>query len=528
MMNSFKFIPLLVFTLFSFNSIPYAQVFVESEKPEAVANQLFGWAIDSEWDVAIVTAPQKDIGDRQSVGSAYIYRLNDERWEIEQEISPENLPASSSFGISAAIMYETAFIGSLGHPEAGLFSESVFVYEQSDTSWVQTQILRPSDLKIGSRFGYSISALEYGGLLAIGAYNADGNESKTGAVYLFENIDGDWIQSAKLVAEDGQSNDFFGYSVSINGNNRISIGAYNATGASERSGAVYIFEKNGEDEWIQTDKIYDPSGASSDLFGYSLTSIVGVSIPVKAVSVSSEDAIYIGSPGSNNEENKQTGSVYIYGYDGENWQLRDQLFEPNSGHNDHFGISLAYNTYNGLFVGANRNGNNNEGSIYKYLHSPWIDNAPPELVPFSSTGSFMEDGFYASKISTDTKPNVIIASPNADVEGIENSGSVEFYTSLISSNEEEVDYITEYKLEQNYPNPFNPTTTINYQVKEAGHVKLTVFNLLGQQVQVLVNEQKVNGAYTANFNASALSSGFYFYRLEVNDFSSTKKMMLIK
>ncbi|MCG8372797.1 MAG: T9SS type A sorting domain-containing protein, partial [Balneolales bacterium] len=79
-----------------------------------------------------------------------------------------------------------------------------------------------------------------------------------------------------------------------------------------------------------------------------------------------------------------------------------------------------------------------------------------------------------------------------------------------------------------YPNPFNPSTTITYQVKDPGMVTLTVYNLLGQAVQVLVNEHQTVGSYSALFDASSLASGFYFYRLEVNDFVNTKKMMLIK
>lgn len=87
---------------------------------------------------------------------------------------------------------------------------------------------------------------------------------------------------------------------------------------------------------------------------------------------------------------------------------------------------------------------------------------------------------------------------------------------------------SEFGLSQNYPNPFNPTTTIEYQVKEPGNVKLTVFNLLGQEVQVLVNKRYSVGTYAVDFDASELTSGIYFYRLEVNDFTSTKRMMLIK
>jgi len=85
-----------------------------------------------------------------------------------------------------------------------------------------------------------------------------------------------------------------------------------------------------------------------------------------------------------------------------------------------------------------------------------------------------------------------------------------------------------YKLEQNYPNPFNPSTRIIYQVAAATNVKLEVFDMLGRKVATLVNERKDAGEYSVNFNASGLSSGVYFYRLQTDKFTQTKKMILMK
>jgi hypothetical protein len=88
--------------------------------------------------------------------------------------------------------------------------------------------------------------------------------------------------------------------------------------------------------------------------------------------------------------------------------------------------------------------------------------------------------------------------------------------------------VSEYKLYQNYPNPFNPITTITYNVKEQGLVSLRVYNLLGEEVAILVNEEKNSGSYKINFNAFGLSSGIYFYKLQVNNFIDTKKFILLK
>ena len=85
-----------------------------------------------------------------------------------------------------------------------------------------------------------------------------------------------------------------------------------------------------------------------------------------------------------------------------------------------------------------------------------------------------------------------------------------------------------FKLFQNYPNPFNPTTKINYQVPQTAFVTLKVYDLLGREVATLVNEEKSAGSYEVEFDGSNLSSGIYFYKLQTENYSSVKKMILLK
>jgi hypothetical protein len=112
-----------------------------------------------------------------------------------------------------------------------------------------------------------------------------------------------------------------------------------------------------------------------------------------------------------------------------------------------------------------------------------------------------------------TKPDTgyyeLVYDPNVSVETIENK-------------------IVDYELKQNYPNPFNPITVIDYSIKEEGNVELVIYDVLGKVVEKLVDKRKTAGNYSAQFDASNLSSGIYFYSLRVNDFVATKKMLLIK
>jgi len=86
----------------------------------------------------------------------------------------------------------------------------------------------------------------------------------------------------------------------------------------------------------------------------------------------------------------------------------------------------------------------------------------------------------------------------------------------------------EFKLSQNYPNPFNPSTKIRYSVPEMGFVTLKVYDVVGSEVATLVNEEKPAGSYEIDFDSSDLTSGIYFYRLQANDFTQIRKMILLK
>jgi Secretion system C-terminal sorting domain len=87
---------------------------------------------------------------------------------------------------------------------------------------------------------------------------------------------------------------------------------------------------------------------------------------------------------------------------------------------------------------------------------------------------------------------------------------------------------TTYELSQNFPNPFNPSTTINYQLPQTGHVTLKIYDILGKEIATVINEQKNPGKYAVHFDASRLASGVYIYQIRVNDYLSSKKMMLLK
>lgn len=141
-----------------------------------------------------------------------------------------------------------------------------------------------------------------------------------------------------------------------------------------------------------------------------------------------------------------------------------------------------------------------------------FDNPNPSGAPMVSPCdvAFSNDGNTAYVIDTYGKCayKFIFADPN----GVDDNDALNY----------------SFELGQNFPNPFNPTTTISYQMPEAGFVSLKVYDMLGREVSTLVNEYKTQGSYSINFNASSLTSGVYVYQLKANGFTASKKMSLLK
>jgi hypothetical protein len=86
----------------------------------------------------------------------------------------------------------------------------------------------------------------------------------------------------------------------------------------------------------------------------------------------------------------------------------------------------------------------------------------------------------------------------------------------------------EYQLSQNYPNPFNPSTTIEYYLPEQSNVKIIIYDVLGNQLEVLFSGENSAGTHSLNWNADSYASGIYFYRMQAENFTQVKKMLLMK
>lgn len=194
---------------------------------------------------------------------------------------------------------------------------------------------------------------------------------------------------------------------------------------------------------------------------------------------------------------------------------------------------LTGEPYNGSLVtyqNLNVDVANADGSV-NYGESYVTDGSTHSRIIWSDGNTtFCNDGTRATNVSTGDKFTAVTG-----LLGYTHG----YYKLCPRKNDDVVGYLsdikldnklnaTEYALRQNYPNPFNPATTINYSIPKTGMVTLKVYDVLGREIQTLVNQVQNNGNYKVTFNAASLPSGIYFYSLLSDNFSQVKKMILIK
>jgi len=162
------------------------------------------------------------------------------------------------------------------------------------------------------------------------------------------------------------------------------------------------------------------------------------------------------------------------------------------------------------------------------MHSKYIliDSDLPSSNPIVETGSYN----FSTAASTGNDENFLLIYDSliANIYLQDFAKRYSLAGGTISVEKISTEIPADFVLSQNYPNPFNPKTVINYEIPNANIVKLTVYNTLGKQVTELVNERQSAGTYKVSFDAGNLTSGVYFYKLEVGNFVETKRMILVK
>ncbi|MEM1221841.1 MAG: FG-GAP repeat protein [Verrucomicrobiota bacterium] len=293
---------------------------------DGAAEDRFGYSVSIDGDTALIgVAGDNDMGTGS--GSAYVFVRSGTTWTQESKLTSDDSAAGDRFGASVSISGNTALIGADLDDDIVDASGSAYVFVRTGTVWTQEQKLTADDdAASGDFFGFSVSVSADTAL--IGAPEDDDDGSRSGSVYVFLRSGTSWSEQQKLTAGDADNGDFFGESVSIDGDIAL-IGApgnNNDDDDEERDfGSAYIFVRNGT-SWTQEQRILADNGESSDNFG-------------RSVSLSGNTAL-IGATGGNGLSDG-TGSAYVFVRDGTNWNLLQELIASDGARGDGFGRSVS-------------------------------------------------------------------------------------------------------------------------------------------------------------------------------------------
>ena len=230
---------------------------------DGATGDLFGGAVSLSGDTALIGAWGNDENGDNS-GSAYVFTRIGTTWTQQAKLLAFDGAKGDCFGDSVSLDRDTALIGASNNDDYGDASGSAYVFVRNGTTWTQQAKLLASDGTAWYYFGYSVSL--DGNTALIGAR---GDDYTMGSAYVFTDTGTNWTQQAKLVASSNRNDDFFGFSVSLDGDTAL-IGAIYDDDNGPDSGSAYVFIRTGT-TWTQQAKLLDLDGAAWDKFGWSVS-----------------------------------------------------------------------------------------------------------------------------------------------------------------------------------------------------------------------------------------------------------------
>jgi len=308
--------------------------------------------VDIRGDLIIVGAQYDDTAAGYNAGSAYIFQNIAGTWTEVAHLTASDGAASDYFGVSVAIEGDTAVAGAYGHDTAaGTNSGAAYVFHRSGGVWTQQAELTPLGAQANDWFGYSVDL--DGGRVLVGAYLDDTPAgANAGSAYVFDWTGAAWAQTAQLTASDASAHDAFGINVALSGNNAI-IGAYqDSTATWWNTGSAYIFNYSGG-TWSQTAHLVASDGMPYDQFG-------------DRVAIYGDDAI-VGAL-YNDRVGDNAGAAYIFHNGASGWVQTSHPMADDAQANDQFGYAVAMGDGVAL-VGAmldDTSAGTDAGSVYAF------------------------------------------------------------------------------------------------------------------------------------------------------------------
>jgi len=340
---------------------------IEEQKLLASDGEDWDWfahSVSISGDYALVGADRDE-----DMGSAYVFKYDGVSWIEEQKLIASDGEVDDVFGWSVSLDGDYAIIGAPGNDVGG----SAYVFKYNGTSWIEEQKLIASDSELLDHFARSVSINNNKALIG-----ARGNDENKGSAYVFKYNGTSWIEEQKLIASDGEEGDFFGWSVSIDGDNAL-IGAPKDDDTHIDSGAAYVFKYNGTC-WNQEQKLTASDSEEIDNFGLS-------------VSINNNKAL-IGAP-FDDDNGIESGSAYVFKYDGASWNEEQKLTALYGSDYDWFGLSVSiYNEKALIGVPCDNDNGFEAGSAYVFNYNGASWNEEQKLTasdgtPYDNFGWFV-------------------------------------------------------------------------------------------------------------------------------------------
>ncbi|ETW93398.1 MAG: hypothetical protein ETSY1_39425 [Candidatus Entotheonella factor] len=311
----------------------------------AAAGDLFGERVSLSGDRIAV-------GARSAAnGTAYVFeRQGDGTWQEAAILTASDGGIGGDFGVSVSLSNDRLVVGNSLDDDSGEDSGAAHVFErQGDGTWQEVAKLTASNAAAFDNFGLDVSLSS--DRLVVGTFRGDGNVVDSGAAYVFERQgDGTWQEVAILAASDAVALDFVGSRVSLSGD-RIVAGARGNDDNGPRSGAAYIFDRQGDGTWQEAAKLTASDAAAFDSFG-------------NAVSLSG-DRLIVGAVGV--VVSVSPGAAYVFERQGDGtWQEAAKLTASDAAPEDNFGRSVSLSG-NRIAIGANLDDDNGSASGSAYV-----------------------------------------------------------------------------------------------------------------------------------------------------------------
>ncbi|MBS1811756.1 MAG: Ig-like domain repeat protein [Acidobacteria bacterium] len=369
----------------------------------------FGYSVAISGDTAIVGVPDNDAGITFNQGAAYVFVRNGSTWSQQAQLVANDAANNDAFGWSVAISGDTAVIGA--YTDDGNFADqgSAYVFTRSGTTWSQQAKLTANDGATNDWFGYSVGIS--GDIAVIGAPLNDATfTTNQGSAYVFVRNNGTWSFEKQLRASNAADNDNLGFAVAISGMTTV-VGSPSAdiNGNSDQ-GAAYVFTRNGI-SWNQQQQLTAGNGSSTDQLGYSVAI--------------SNDTVIIGAPLDDVNANIDQGSAYAFIRTGSSWSQQQQLIASNGSGADQFGSCVAISN-DMAAIGAPTDdvtSNADQGSAYIFSRSASSWSQQQQLI--ASNGSAYDDLGWAIGISGYT---IVVGAPVDDVASNTDQGSAYIFS----------------------------------------------------------------------------------------------------